>query len=31
MRQITKPIEADEAKYAELAAIKAYLLDKQFE
>jgi histidine ammonia-lyase len=31
IREVSKKIEADEAKYAELAAIKAYLLDKHFD
>jgi histidine ammonia-lyase len=30
MRQVSKPIGADEARYKELAAIKTYLLDKHF-
>ena len=31
MRQLTREIQADEPKYKDLAAIKAYLLDKQFD
>ena len=31
LRQVSKKIASDEAKYAELAAIKAYLEDKQFD
>jgi len=31
MRQVSKEITADEARYSELAAIKAYLLEKQFD